>query len=156
MKVKYIGETDPVCMINGKIYECIGEECGEYRIIDEEGVDEEQEIQGYLYPKRFFEIAEHSWKERTDRMDKIIHGLDLPDEIDERNNEIIKKKFGITDEEINAFEIDEDEEDEWQFPIHLQNSSHTWVGYGQIKKYVLQCRSREYLFLFCCWQLVKL
>ncbi len=45
-------------------------------------------------------------------MDKIIHGLDLPDKIDERNNEIIKKMLGITDEEINAFKIDEDEEDE--------------------------------------------
>lgn len=45
-------------------------------------------------------------------MDKIIHGLDLPDEIDERNNEIIKKMLGITDEEINTLKIDEDEEDE--------------------------------------------
>lgn len=54
-KVKYIGETDPTCLIYGKIYDCLGEENGEYRIIDEEGVDEDQEIQGYLYPKRFFE-----------------------------------------------------------------------------------------------------
>lgn len=46
-------------------------------------------------------------------MDKIIHGLDLPDEISERNNEIIKKMLGITDEEINAVEIDDvDDEDE--------------------------------------------
>ncbi len=56
MKVKYIGETDAVCLIKNRIYECLGEEYGEYRIIDEEGYDEEQEIQGYLYPKRFFEI----------------------------------------------------------------------------------------------------
>lgn len=58
MKVKYVGETDPVCLINGKVYECLGEEYGEFRIIDEEGYDKEQEIQGYLYPKRFFEIVE--------------------------------------------------------------------------------------------------
>lgn len=45
-------------------------------------------------------------------MDKIIHGLDLPDEIDEKNNEIVKKMLGITDEEINAFEIDDDEEED--------------------------------------------
>lgn len=44
-------------------------------------------------------------------MDEIIHGLDLPDEISERNNEIIKKMLGITDEEINAVEIDGDDED---------------------------------------------
>jgi len=57
MKVKYIGESDPICLINGKIYECLGEEEGEYRVIDEEGYDDNQEIQGYLYPKRFFEIV---------------------------------------------------------------------------------------------------
>lgn len=56
-KVKYIGETDPVCLIKDKIYDCLGEEYGEYRIIDEEGYDETQKIQGYLYPKRFFEIV---------------------------------------------------------------------------------------------------
>ncbi len=58
MKVKYIGETDPVCLIKDKIYDCLGEEHGEYRVVDEEGYDEEQEVQGYLYPKRFFEVVE--------------------------------------------------------------------------------------------------
>lgn len=58
MKVRYIGKSDPVCMIHGKEYECIGEEYDSYRIIDEEGIDENQEIQGYLYPKRFFEKIE--------------------------------------------------------------------------------------------------
>ena len=58
MKVKYIGETDPSCLIKDKVYDCVGEEENEYRIIDEEGYDEDEEIQGYLYPKRFFEIVE--------------------------------------------------------------------------------------------------
>ena len=58
IKLKYIGASDPVSLINGKIYECIGEEEGEYRVIDEEGYDETQEIQGYLYPKRFFEVVD--------------------------------------------------------------------------------------------------
>ena len=58
MKVRYIGESDPVSLIHGKVYECLGEEFGEYRIIDEEGYDEDEELQGYMYPKRFFEIAE--------------------------------------------------------------------------------------------------
>lgn len=59
MKVKYIGESDPVCLIHGKVYECLGEEENEYRVIDEEGYDDEEEIQGYLYPKRFFEVIEN-------------------------------------------------------------------------------------------------
>ena len=33
MKVRYIGKSDPVCMIHGKEYECIGEEYDSYRII---------------------------------------------------------------------------------------------------------------------------
>ena len=53
-KVKYIGESDSVSLIHGKIYICLGEEHGEYRIIDEEGYDTDEDIQGYLYPKRFF------------------------------------------------------------------------------------------------------
>lgn len=58
IKVKYLGESDFTSLINGKIYDCIGEENNEYRIIDEEGYDSDEEIQGYLYPKRFFEIIE--------------------------------------------------------------------------------------------------
>ncbi len=58
MKVKYKGESDPVSLINGKIYECLGEENGLLRVIDEEGYDENEEIQGYLYEKEIFEIVE--------------------------------------------------------------------------------------------------
>ncbi len=58
IKLKYIGVSNPISLINGKIYECIGEEEGEYRVIDEEGYDETQDIQGYLYPKRFFEVVD--------------------------------------------------------------------------------------------------
>ena len=46
-------------------------------------------------------------------MDKIIHGLDLPDEISEKNNEIIMKELGITEEEILS---GLDEIKEWQSP----------------------------------------
>lgn len=59
MRVKYIGESDPLVLINNKIYECLGEEFDSYRVIDEEGYDESQKIQGYLYPKRFFEVVEN-------------------------------------------------------------------------------------------------
>lgn len=51
MKVKFIGESDPVYMINGKVYDVISIEKGWYRIIDEEGED-------YLYPPELFEIVD--------------------------------------------------------------------------------------------------
>lgn len=50
MKVKFIGISDPVSMINGKIYDVISIENGWYRIIDEEGED-------YLYPPELFETV---------------------------------------------------------------------------------------------------
>ena len=57
MKVKYIGKSDHVALVNGRVYECLGEEKGFYRIIDEEGYDEDEEIQGYLYPINLFEVV---------------------------------------------------------------------------------------------------
>ncbi len=52
MKVKYIGEiSDPMELINGKIYECLGREKDRYRVIDETDED-------YLYPVEEFEIVE--------------------------------------------------------------------------------------------------
>ena len=57
MRLKYIGESDSCSLIFGKVYECLGEESGLYRIIDEEGVDDTEELQGYLYEKHLFEEA---------------------------------------------------------------------------------------------------
>lgn len=51
IKVKFIGESDPVYMINGKVYDVISIEMGWYRIIDEEGED-------YLYPPELFEVID--------------------------------------------------------------------------------------------------
>ena len=54
MKVRWIGESDPLFFIHGKTYEVLGEEWDGtmYRIIDETGED-------YLYPKdEDFEIVE--------------------------------------------------------------------------------------------------
>ena len=50
MKVRFIGETDPIYMINGKIYEVLSIENGWYRIIDEEGED-------YLYPPELLQVV---------------------------------------------------------------------------------------------------
>jgi hypothetical protein len=53
-----LGESSPVELINGKTYNVEAIENGLYRIIDEEGYDEDEEIQGYLYPPEAFEIVE--------------------------------------------------------------------------------------------------
>lgn len=51
MKVKYLGESDPLYLMNGKVYEVQGIESGWYRIVDETGED-------YLYAPDAFEIVE--------------------------------------------------------------------------------------------------
>ena len=59
MKVKYIGDYyDGSSLIKDKVYIVESIEDGLYRIIDEEGYDEDEEIQGYLYSPEFFEIAD--------------------------------------------------------------------------------------------------
>lgn len=70
MKVKFIGGLDTVCLKIGKEYEVIGIEDGNYRVIDEEGYDEDEEIQGYLYLPKFFEIVEGNPSEFVDPFDK--------------------------------------------------------------------------------------
>ena len=51
MKVRFIGNSDPLAVLNGKVYNVESIECGWYRIIDETNED-------YLYPARAFEIVE--------------------------------------------------------------------------------------------------
>ena len=52
MKVEYIGTiSDPMELITGKIYDCLGQEKDRYRVIDETDED-------YLYPVEEFEIVE--------------------------------------------------------------------------------------------------
>lgn len=58
MKVKFLGESNQVVLLNGKVYECLGIEHDCYRVIDEEGYDEDEELQGYLYPMSMFEVVE--------------------------------------------------------------------------------------------------
>ena len=61
MKVKYIGKvSDPLELINGRIYDCLGEEKNCYRVIDETKED-------YLYPKKEFEIIISEGKNRQVR-----------------------------------------------------------------------------------------
>jgi hypothetical protein len=51
MKVKYLGKTDRVSLINGKTYDVLSIEKQWYRIVDESHED-------YLYPPELFEIIE--------------------------------------------------------------------------------------------------
>lgn len=55
MKVKYIGETSPLELTKGKVYEVLAVERGWYRIVDDAGVDPGDEPPGYLYPPKLFE-----------------------------------------------------------------------------------------------------
>ena len=51
MKVKYLGETSPLELIHGKVYEVLSIEGEWYRIVDETDED-------YLYPPEDFEVIE--------------------------------------------------------------------------------------------------
>lgn len=51
MKVKYLGKSNPLRLMNGKIYNVISVEQEWYRIVDETEED-------YLYPPEVFEIVE--------------------------------------------------------------------------------------------------
>lgn len=49
--VRYIGETSPLELTNGKIYKVLSVERGWYRVVDDTGED-------YLYPAGNFEIID--------------------------------------------------------------------------------------------------
>ncbi|MGI6499217.1 MAG: hypothetical protein ACOX0U_10590 [Oscillospiraceae bacterium] len=51
MKIKYLGETEPLVLTKDKIYEVISIEAEWYRINDDTGED-------YLYPEELFEVVE--------------------------------------------------------------------------------------------------
>lgn len=51
MKVRYLGDSDPLSLLSGKEYEVLSIEYGYYRIVDETGED-------YLYDSDSFEVTE--------------------------------------------------------------------------------------------------
>lgn len=53
MKVKYLGISDPLELLNGKVYDVISIEGDWYRIVDETGED-------YLYPPQVFKVVERN------------------------------------------------------------------------------------------------
>ena len=63
MLVRYVGKSDSVGCINGKIYEVIAEEKNFYRIIDESGED-------YLYLKKNLTNADS----RPHEEPKLLYG----------------------------------------------------------------------------------
>lgn len=50
MRVRYLGQTDFLVLMHGKLYEGLSVERGWYRIIDDSRED-------YLYPPQLFEIV---------------------------------------------------------------------------------------------------
>lgn len=60
MKVKYLGESDPLELIQDKVYDVIeiDEDSGWYRIVDETGDD-------FLFPPEDFIITEQSTEEES-------------------------------------------------------------------------------------------
>mgnify|MGYP004586127485 FL=1 len=50
MQARYLGQTDFLVLMHGKLYEGLSVERGWYRIIDDSGED-------YLYPPDCFEIV---------------------------------------------------------------------------------------------------
>ena len=60
MKVRYTGETKPLYLTNGKEYDVLSIEDGWYRVIDDEGIYECFDVQGYLYPPSLFQVIEKS------------------------------------------------------------------------------------------------
>lgn len=63
MKVKYLGESDPLGLINGKVYEVLSIEYGYYRIVDETDED-------FLYDADAFEVVEEGEVEIIDDDDE--------------------------------------------------------------------------------------
>lgn len=62
MKVKFLGKSDPLMLLHGKLYDVLAVEDGWYRIVDEEGEEGENPyedtLRGYLYPPELFEVME--------------------------------------------------------------------------------------------------
>ena len=53
MKVKWLGDTEPLVLTHGKVYEGLSKECGFYRVVDDSDDD-------YLYEASGFEVVEGS------------------------------------------------------------------------------------------------
>ncbi len=50
MRAKYLGKTEFLVLMNGKVYEVLSVERDWYRIVDDSGED-------YLYPPELFELV---------------------------------------------------------------------------------------------------
>lgn len=60
MKVRFLGESDPLMLMHGKVYDVTAVDNGWYRIVDEDSEENPYEDipSGYLYPPELFEIVE--------------------------------------------------------------------------------------------------
>ncbi len=60
----------------------------------------EYEGKPYFFFERYTPMRKQ--KNQPNEMDKMIQGLDLPDDVSEKNNEIIMEQLGITDDDIKS------------------------------------------------------
>ena len=84
-------------------------------------------------------------------MEEIIHGLDLPDEISERNNKIVMKSLGITEEEMDLILRMTDEE----FEKYIEESREKEKNKEQKYWFPILCPKKQGLFV-CLAVLTKL
>ena len=69
MKVKWLGETEFLCLTHGKVYEVLSKEYDFYRVVDDSDDD-------YLYEIDGFEIVEGS-EDELRKEGKIIEDEDI-------------------------------------------------------------------------------
>jgi hypothetical protein len=59
MKVRYTGETSPMELTNGKVYDVLSIEKGWYRIVVDAPLSDD-----YLYPPELFDVTDGAGRER--------------------------------------------------------------------------------------------
>ena len=70
VRVKWLGETEFLCLTHNREYEVLSEERGWYRIVDDSGED-------YLYPPSNFEIAENGETILRDVLSDNFHAINF-------------------------------------------------------------------------------
>ena len=58
IRVRALCDVCDGAIYKGHVYDCLGEEKGWLRVVDESGYDPDEELQGYLFPKECCEFVE--------------------------------------------------------------------------------------------------
>ena len=118
MKAKWLGNTEPLCLTHGKVYEILSKEYGLYRVVDDSDED-------YLYDAELFEITEGS-EEDLRKAGKIIG--------DEDNRPKIREAFlALTEEELSFLAADFSADRNWIESASEQDLSDLYDKVGFIE-----------------------